>query len=157
VKVSAKADYAVRAASELAAAQGDKLLKAERIADAQGIPIKFLEAILLDLKHAGIAKSMRGSDGGYALAQPASDVSIADVIRAVDGPLANVRGERPEDARYVGAAEHLTEVWIAVRAALREVLEHTTLQDMVSGRLPERVGQLTSAADAWQSLGRGRN
>ena len=98
MKVSAKSDYAVRAAAELAAAQSDRPLKAERISEAQGIPIKFLEAILLELKHAGVVKSTRGADGGYALARPASEISIADVIRAVDGPLANVRGERPEDA-----------------------------------------------------------
>ena len=156
MRVSAKADYAVRASAELAAAQakGGELTKAERISEAQSIPIKFLEAILLELKHAGIAKSKRGADGGYSLARPASEISVADVIRAVDGPLANVRGDRPEEVRYPGSAEHLTDVWIAVRAALREVLEQTTLDDLVSGNLPPRVGELIGTADAWLSLGR---
>ncbi len=160
MRVSAKADYAVRAAAELAAVQlradgsAPALTKAERIAEAQGIPIKFLEAILLELKHSGIIKSIRGADGGYALAQPAAEISIADVIRAVDGPLANVRGERPEDAHYGGAAEQLTQIWIAVRAALREVLEKTSLADLVSGPMPDRVSELTEPPDAWQSLGR---
>src|SRR5688572_31230057 len=118
MKVSAKSDYAVRAAAELTAAQTDRPLKAERISEAQGIPIKFLEAILLELKHAGVVKSTRGAEGGYALARPANEIAIADVIRAVDGPLANVRGERPEDAIYKGAAENLTKLWVAVRASL---------------------------------------
>ena len=154
MRVSAKADYAVRAAAELSAAKDRRLLRAEQIAEAQQLPIKFLEAILLELKHAGIIKSNRGADGGYALARPAGEISVADVIRAVDGPLANVRGERPENARYAGSAEHLTSVWVAVRAALREVLEQTTLDDLVTGRLPDRVAQLAGTADAWQSLGR---
>ena len=161
MRVSAKADYAVRAAAELAAAQlraeggnGSALIRAERIAEAQQVPIKFLEAILLELKHSGIAKSVRGADGGYSLARPAAEISIADVIRAVDGPLANVRGERPEEAHYNGAADRLTSVWVAVRAALRGVLEHTSLADLVAGPLPERVNELIDNADAWQSLGR---
>src|SRR5215203_5161693 len=108
MKVSAKADYALRAAAELAAATSNRPMKAERISEAQGIPIKFLEAILLELKHAGVVKSTRGADGGYALARPSNDIAIADVIRAVDGPLANVRGERPEDATYSGSAQNLT-------------------------------------------------
>jgi Rrf2 family protein len=156
MKVSAKADYAVRAAAELAATPSDRPMKAERISDAQRIPIKFLEAILLELKHAGVVKSTRGADGGYALARPAKEIAIADVIRAVDGPLANVRGERPEDATYQGSAENLTKLWVAVRAALREVLEQTTLADLVSGKFPTRVRNLTDATDAWQS-GRGRS
>ena len=154
MRVSAKADYAVRASAELAATQTQRPVKIEHISDAQRIPIKFLEAILLELKHAGIAKSTRGAEGGYALARPASEISIADVIRAVDGPLANVRGERPEDAHYSGSAQHLTAVWIAVRAALREVLEQTSLQDLVSGELPQRIGDLTVSGDAWVSLRR---
>ncbi len=156
MKISAKADYALRAATELASVTDTRLTKAERIAEAQRIPIKFLEAILLELKHAGIVKSIRGAEGGYSLARPAAEIAVADVIRAVDGPLANVRGDRPEDVAYDGAAQHLTQVWIAVRAALREVLEHTTLADLVSGELPPRVTELTGSADAWQSLGRQR-
>ena len=154
MKVSAKSDYAVRAAAELAASHSDRPLKAERISEAQGIPIKFLEAILLELKHAGVVKSTRGADDGYALARPARDISVADVIRAVDGPLANVRGERPEDATYKGSAENLTKLWVAVRAALREVLEQTSLEDLVSGKFPRRVRALTDTQDAWLSLGR---
>ena len=157
MKISAKADYAIRAATELASVADGRLTKAERIATAQSIPIKFLEAILLELKHAGVVKSIRGAEGGYSLARPATDVSVADVIRAVDGPLANVRGERPEEVNYGGSAEHLTQVWIAVRAALREVLEQTTLADVVSGTLPARVVDLTDKADAWQSLNRYRD
>ena len=118
MRLSAKADYAVRAAVELAAVEGQGPRKAERIADAQSIPIKFLETILLELKHAGIVRSQRGPDGGYTLARPAASISIADVIRAVDGPLANVRGDRPENIVYAGAAAKLTDLWIAVRAAL---------------------------------------
>jgi len=154
MRVSAKADYAIRAAAELAAADATVPLKAERIADAQGIPIKFLETILLELKHAGIVRSQRGPDGGYALAQPATQVNLADVIRAVDGPLANVRGDRPENTAYAGAAKPLTDVWIAVRAALREILEHTTLADLAAGKLPERVTRLAADPEAWLSLGR---
>ena len=154
MRISARADYAIRAAAELAAKESERPMSADRISEAQQIPIKFLEAILLELKHAGIVKSTRGQEGGYSLARPALEVSIADVIRAVDGPLANVRGERPEDVRYSGAAEHLTEVWIAVRAALREVLEQTSLADLVSGSLPTKVSDLTGIPDAWQSLNR---
>ena len=156
MRVSAKADYAVRAIAELAAAGTESPVKAERISEAQAIPIKFLESIMLELKHAGIVRSQRGADGGYTLARPATDVSVADVIRAVDGPLANVRGERPELVAYAGAAEHLTGVWIAVRAALREVLESTSLADLVSGQLPARVTDLMQTPDAWVSLGRVR-
>ena len=131
MRVSAKADYAARAAVELATA-GDGPIKADRIAEAQGIPGKFLETILLELKHAGIVRSQRGPDGGYTLARPAEEISLADVIRAVDGPLANVRGDRPENVEYAGSAVRLTDVWVAVRAALREILENTTLADPVS-------------------------
>ncbi len=156
MRVSAKADYAIRAAAELAAADPTVPLKAERIADAQAIPIKFLETILLELKHAGIVRSQRGPDGGYALAQPASHINLADIIRAVDGPLANVRGDRPENTAYTGAAKPLTDVWIAVRVALRQILETTTLADLAAGTLPERVTRLGAEPEAWQSLGRAR-
>ena len=154
MKISAKADYAIRAVAELAAGDPARLIKAERLAEAQRIPIKFLEAILLELKHGGVLKSIRGSEGGYALARPPGEISLADVIRAVDGPLAYVRGERPEDVVYTGSAEHLTQVWIALRAALREVLEQTSVADVVSGTLPARIGELTGSADAWQSVAR---
>ena len=136
MRVSAKADYAIRATTELAAAEGTGQLRADRIAEAQEIPIKFLESILLELKHAGIVRSQRGAEGGYALARPGSDISLADVIRAVDGPLANVRGDRPENVIYKGSAAHLTDVWIAVRASLRAVLKSTSVADLASGNLP---------------------
>src|SRR5690349_18738542 len=135
VRVSAKADYAIRAAVELAAA-GDGPVKGERIASAKQIPTNFLENILVDLRNAGIVGSRRGADGGYWLAQPAEQVSLADVIRAVDGPLANVRGVRSEQLSYQGSAAGLRDVWIAVRASLRGVLEQVTLADVARGELP---------------------
>jgi Rrf2 family protein len=153
MRVSAKADYAARAAAELATAT-DAPVKADRIAEAQDIPAKFLETILLELKHAGIVRSQRGPDGGYTLARPAEEISLADVIRAVDGPLANVRGDRPENMEYHGAAEPLTDVWIAVRAALRDILETTTLAHLRDGQLPSRVTELAEDPEAWVSLGR---
>jgi Rrf2 family protein len=148
VRVSAKADYALRAAIELAAA-GDGPVKGERIAQAQEIPLKFLENILLELRHAGIVRSQRGVEGGYWLARPAEEVSLAEVIRAVEGPIANVRGVGPQDVEYGGAAGRLREVWIAVRASLRSVLEETTLADLARGELPPAVEALASDPDAW--------
>jgi Rrf2 family protein len=156
VKVSAKSDYAVRAAAELAAAGPGTHRKRDEIAVAQNIPSKFLETILLDLKHTGIVKSTRGADGGYALARPAADISIADVIRAVDGPMATVRGERVESVEYEGSARALRDVWVAVRASLRRVLETTSLQDLVDEHLPDHVRELTTDPDAWISLNRRR-
>jgi Rrf2 family protein len=149
MRVSAKVDYAVRAGVELAAAAGKGPVKGERIAQAQGIPLKFLENILLDLKHAGLVQSQRGAEGGYWLAQPAAEISLADVIRAVEGPIANVRGERPEQVEYSGAAEPLREVWIAVRANLRGVLENVTLADVAAGRLPDDVARIAADPEAW--------
>lgn len=157
MRVSAKADYAVRAAAELAAASTSAPLKRDQIAAAQSIPSKFLEAILLDLKHAGIIRSQRGADGGYALARPAAEISIADVIRAVDGPMATVRGERVETVEYKGPAASLRDVWVAVRASLRRVLELTTLADLVEGDLPAGVIELTHDPEAYVSLNRRRH
>jgi len=148
VRTTAKADYAIRAAAELAAA-ADAPVKAERIAQAQAIPLKFLENILLDLKHAGIVQSHRGPDGGYRLAVPAEEVALADVIRAVEGPLANVRGQSPDQLEYEGSAERLREVWVAVRASLRSVLEQVTLADLAGGKLPPHVVELTKDPEAW--------
>jgi Rrf2 family protein len=148
VRVSAKADYAIRAAVELAAS-GDGPTKGERIAQAQQIPPNFLENILSDLRNAGIVASRRGADGGYWLARPAAEVSLADVIRAVDGPLANVRGVRSEQVEYSGSAEGLREVWVAVRASLRGVLEKVTLADLAAGELPASVRELADDPDAW--------
>jgi len=152
--VSAKADYAVRAAIELAAA-GPGPVKGDRIAEAQQIPLKFLENILSDLRHAGYVQSQRGAEGGYWLAEPADAITLADIIRAVDGPLAGVRGTRPETVAYTGSASQLAEVWIAVRVALRSVLEQVTLADLVAGVLPAPVKELTTDADAWVSRGAG--
>jgi Rrf2 family protein len=151
MRVSAKADYAVRAAAELAAAAGTGPVKGERIAEAQRIPLKFLENILAELKRDGIVQSQRGAEGGYWLARPADQVTVADVIRAVDGPLANVRGLRPEAVEYTGSAKHLLDVWIAVRASLRNVLERVTLADLVAGELPGVVHALTGDPEAWIS------
>jgi Rrf2 family protein len=148
VRVSAKADYALRAAIELAAA-GDGPVKGERIAQAQEIPLKFLENILLELRHAGIVRSQRGVEGGYWLARPAEEISLAEVIRAVEGPIANVRGVGPQDVEYGGAAARLREVWIAVRASLRSVLEETTIADLARGELPPAVEALARDPDAW--------
>src|SRR3954471_15504656 len=154
MRVSAKADYAIRAVAELGAAEGAGQLRADKIAEAQDIPIKFLESILLELKHAGIVRSQRGAEGGYALARPGNQISLADVIRAVDGPLANVRGDRPENVTYKGSAARLTDVWIAVRASLRAVLESTSVADVASGNLPESVEALAGDQKNWVSLGR---
>ena len=118
MRISARADYALRAAAELAAAGGGPV-KGDALATSQSIPHKFLENILADLRHARLVRSQRGADGGYWLAQPAEEISLADVIRAVEGPLASVRGEAPEDVEYPGAAEHLQDIWIAVRASVR--------------------------------------
>jgi Rrf2 family protein len=148
VRVSAKADYAVRAAVELAAA-GQGPVKGERIAAAQSIPANFLENILSDLRHAGFVGSRRGAEGGYWLARPAAEVSVADIIRAVDGPLANVRGVRSEQVSYEGSAEKLRDVWVAARASLRHVLENVTLADLASGELPESVRAIAADPDAW--------
>jgi Rrf2 family protein len=148
VRVSAKADYAIRAAVELAAA-GDGPIKGDRIAKAQSIPSNFLENILADLRNAGIVGSRRGAEGGYWLARPAGEVSLADVIRAVDGPLANVRGVRSDQLEYEGSAKALADVWIAVRATLRSVLEQVSLAEVARGQLPEHVRQLAADPDAW--------
>jgi Rrf2 family protein len=148
VKVTAKADYAVRAMLELATVE-EGLIKGERIAQAQGIPLKFLENILIDLRHAGLVHAQRGAEGGYRLTRTPAEVTLGEVIRAVEGPLASVRGEPPESVTYNGAAEHLQTVWVAVRASLRTVLDDLTLAEVVGGRLPARVRKLTEQPDAW--------
>jgi Rrf2 family protein len=142
VHISAKTDYAMRALLTLAAAPEGELVKVEAITAAQGLPRKFLESILVELRRSGMVASQRGADGGYRLGRPAGDISVADVIRAVDGPLAEVRGLRPERATYAGAAEHLGEVWIAVRQSLRSVLESVSLADLLTGDLPAEVEAL---------------
>jgi Rrf2 family protein len=150
VYISAKVDYAVRAMCAVAAV-GDQAVTAESLATAQGLPPKFLESILNDLRRAGLLRSQRGADGGYRLARAAKDITVADIIRPLDGPLAEVRGLRPEAASYEGAAEHLQQVWIAVRSSLRSVLEKVTLADLVAGTLPRSVVQLTEKPEAWIS------
>ncbi len=127
-----------------------RLVKGEAIAASQGIPMKFLEGILRQLRQAGIVASQRGADGGYRLDRDPTQVTIADVVRALDGPLAAVRGQRPEDLDYAGSAEHLREVWVAVRAAMRHVLEHLTLADVARGALPADVTALLAEPGAWQ-------
>ena len=149
MRVSAKVDYALRACAELAGA-GEGRVKGDRLAQAQEIPLKFLENILLDLKHAGLVQSQRGADGGYWLSLSPEEISLADVIRAVEGPIANVRGERPEQVEYPGVAEPLRDVWIAVRGNLRAVLETVTLDDIAAGRLPDEVSRIAADPDAWQ-------
>jgi Rrf2 family protein len=149
MRVSAKVDYGLRAMIELAAA-GDGPVKGERIAQAQEIPLKFLENILGDLRHAGIVRSQRGVEGGYWLAKPADEITVAEVVRAVEGPIANVRGVGPEQVEYAGSAAPLRDVWIAVRANLRAVLEHVTIADVARGELPAMIEELAANPDAWQ-------
>ena len=140
----------MRAAAELAAA-GEGPVKGEKLAEAQEIPLQFLEHILLELKHHGIVRARRGAKGGYWLARPAEEVTIADVVRAVEGPIADVQSTPPEAIKYSGNSESLRDVWVAVRASLRSVLEEVTLADLVSGNLPAVVEELTSQPDAWHS------
>jgi Rrf2 family protein len=140
MRLSARADYALRASIELAAAQvavPDGRVTAEQLAQAQNIPGKFLETILTHLRRSNIVRSQRGPDGGFWLARPAAEISLADIIRAIDGQLLGVRGERPENISYPGAAEPLQRVWIALRANERAVLENVTLAHIVAGKLPE--------------------
>lgn len=149
--VSAKVDYAIRAAIELAVIQenGGGLVTAERLGDAQGIPRPFLATILQQLRRAGIVESKRGVDGGHRLARPADEIALADVIRAVDGPMAAVAGVAPEQVDYPGASKQLREVWIAVRASLRTVLEATTVANLAQGDLPPVISELIAAPGAW--------
>jgi Rrf2 family protein len=149
MRVSAKVDYALRAAAELATAHPDPV-KGERIAQLQDIPFKYLENILVELRHGGIVRSQRGPEGGYRLASPPDQITLAAVIRVVDGPLANVRGERPEVVEFAGAASALREVWIATRANLRMVLESVTLADVARDTLPEIVGRLAGDPESWR-------
>jgi Rrf2 family protein len=139
VRISARADYALRALIELAAEAGTGPVKGDRIAEAQSVPIKFLENILAELRRHGLVDSRRGADGGYWLRVPAESVTVADVIRIVDGPLANIRGLRPDDIVYSGSAAPLRDVWLALRTSMRGVLEHVTLADIASAELPELV------------------
>ena len=148
MRLSARADYALRAAIELAAASSGHVT-ADQLARAQQIPGKFLETILTQLRRAGLIRSQRGPDGGFWLARPAAEISLADIIRAIDGQLLGVRGERPENIGYIGAAEPLQRVWIALRASERSILESVTLGQIVSGELPEQINDLVGDPRAW--------
>jgi Rrf2 family protein len=148
MRLSARADYALRAAIEIANV-GDGHVTAEQVARAQQIPVKFLETILTQLRRAGLVRSQRGPDGGFWLARPADDITLADIIRAIDGQLLGVRGERPENVGYIGAAEPLQRVWIALRASERAILEEVTLGQIVSGELPATVMELVGDPRAW--------
>lgn len=149
MRISAKADYAVRAAIELTRGSRDAPIKGDAVSTAQDIPLKFLENILSDMRHAGLVASRRGAEGGYWLAIAPAQITVADIIRAVEGPMATVRGERPEQVEYSGSAEPLQRVWIAVRAALRSVAEEVTLENLASGDLPAHVTALTDNPKAW--------
>jgi Rrf2 family protein len=149
MRISARSDYAVRAALQLAASGADGPLKAEAISDAQDIPHKFLESILNDMRRGGLVFSQRGGNGGYRLAKPAEDISIADVIRIVDGPLVSVRGVRPPELAYTGPAESLLPLWFALRSNVREILDGVSLADVASAQLPAEVSALSHAPGAW--------
>lgn len=152
MRVSSKVDYAVRAAVELAVRSPNRNAgptKGEVVGESQGIPKKYLENILSELRRAGIVGSQRGTDGGYWLSRPADEVSVADIIRAVEGPLADVRGDAPEDLEYEGAARPLERVWVATRASLRSVLEEVTIADIAEDDLPPVVDRMLEAPDAW--------
>jgi Rrf2 family protein len=148
MQISARADYALRALLTLAASDGG-LVKGETLASAQDLPLRFLENILTDLRRSGLVASRRGAEGGYQLARPADQIDVATVIRATDGPLAGVRGRRPEEVNYEGAAKNLQDVWIAVRTSLRQVLEAVTLADIASGELPDIIRDLGREPGAW--------
>jgi len=147
MRLSARVDYALRAVAELAAASEPRTV--EQLSAAQHIPGKYLESILGELRRGGLLRSQRGPDGGYRLARGAAEISIADVIRALDGELANVRGSRPENLHYEGAAGPLQEVWIALRAAERVILEGVTLAHLAERQLPESVQKLVADPRAW--------
>ncbi|WP_402468797.1 RrF2 family transcriptional regulator [Isoptericola aurantiacus] len=151
MRVSAKADYAVRATAELAAAPDASPVPAEVLAQAQDIPHRFLEAILRDLRREGVVASRRGASGGYVLARPAEQVTVADVVRAVDGPLVFVRDHRPSDLDYTGAASTLLDVWVALRVNVRAVLEQVTMADLAAGTVPDGVRHLTRTDGAWEN------
>ena len=151
MRITAKADYAVRAALELAGSEDGTPVKGEQLAEAQKIPLQFLEHILLDLKRHELVKAKRGVRGGYWLARKPEDITVADVIRAVEGPLANIHDISPEATEYPGNAEHLRDVWVAVRANLRAVLEDVSLSDVRAGNLPPAVTRLLEEEDAWEA------
>jgi Rrf2 family protein len=151
MRLTVKADYAIRALAELAARAPDGTpMTAEEISEAQGIPHRFLLGIMSELRRDHLVVSHRGVKGGYLLGQAPGDITLADVIRSVEGPLAEIGDERPGEISYVGAAAVLADVWVAVRASLRSVLEEVTLANLASGKLPPTVDKLTRDPDAWQ-------
>ncbi len=151
VRISARTDYAIRAAVEIASRwDGGQLVKADAVAESQSIPAPFLLAILSELRRSGIVDSRRGHDGGYRLARPPSEITVADVIRAIDGPLANVAGVRPEALELTGSAVAMKEVWVCLRSSIRTVLERVTLADVYLGTIPEDVAALGRPEDAWR-------
>ncbi|GAA2708904.1 RrF2 family transcriptional regulator [Micromonospora olivasterospora] len=149
MQISARGEYAVRAVLSLATAY-PSLLSTQAIASEQDMPRKFLEAVLADLRRAGIVRAQRGAEGGYTLARPPREITIGTVLRAVDGPLAGVRGLRPEETSYEGAAENLPQLWVAVRAAVRQVVDEVSLAELASGRLPGHIRRLIARPDAWE-------
>ena len=151
VRISAKTDYAVRAAAELATAPDGQWVKTESVSNAQDIPLPFLLNILAELRTAGLVRSRRGVDGGYQLARAATTITVADVIRAVDGPLASIAGSRPEEVEYLGAAKALRDTWVALRATMRRVLQGVTLADLATGNLSDDVRALLDDEDAWRA------
>lgn len=142
----------MRALLTLAAQPDDKPVTADRLAEAQSLPVKFLENILVDLRRSGLVRSQRGAEGGYRLARPAAQITAGEVLRLIDGPLAEVRGIRPEAAAYEGPAEHLQEVWVAARASLRSVLDHVTLAEIATGKLPKVVTKFADDPGAWERI-----
>ena len=163
MRVTSKVDYAVRACLELAARydslpdRGGQWVKADDVAAAQSISLSNVLSILSELKRAELVKSRRGADGGYRLAYRPADIVIADIVRAIDGPLANIAGRHVEDASYEGAAAPLRDVWVALRAAMRTVLDEVTLADLASNHLPARVRELVADDEAWTTRPHGRN
>lgn len=153
MQISARVDYGTRALAELAASARDepgRLVKGEMLAERQDIPVKFLEGIMSQLRRNGLVLSQRGAEGGYRLARDPDAITVADVIRALEGPLAAVRGERPEDTQYEGAAAPLREIWVATRASMRTVLEHVTLADIAARRQPDVVAEMLRQPGAWE-------
>lgn len=149
MQVTAKVDYAVRALLELAASDDDRLTR-DQLAAAQDIPPRYLEAVLAQLRNAGLVISQRGTTGGFSLGRPAEEMTVAEVSRAVDGPLALVQGQRPEHITYAGTSQHLHELWIGLRAAVRSVMEAVTIADLVKGELPREVRSLIDDPDSWE-------
>lgn len=156
MNITARSEYAVRAVLAIAAAHAGagastEPVSVEQLVQVQQLPRKFLEGILADLRRAGLVVSRRGATGGYLLARGEDTISVGDIIRAVDGPLAEVRGLRPHETAYQGEAEHLPTLWVGVRAALREVLDGTSVAQLRTGELPEAVRRLTASPEAWRN------